>query len=112
MSLQYGGECLCQNTYNTASQYAQTSDSECYLVREPCGSASYSCGGTWRNAVYQVSGGATMYGCPSDNSNSCNPSNGWDVGDMIQVEILLAVNGSAAEQVVGSTIPQFGSDGV
>jgi len=93
MSLQYGGECFCQNTYNTASQYAQVSDSDCSMVREPCSGASHSCGGTWRNAVYQVSGGATMDGCPSDNSNSGNPSNGWDVGDMSQAEIPLAVNG-------------------
>ena len=34
-----------------------------------------------------------MDGCPSDNSNSGNPSNGWDVGHMSQVEIPLAVNG-------------------
>ena len=32
MSLQYGGECFCQNTYNTASRYAQTSDSVCSMV--------------------------------------------------------------------------------
>jgi len=93
MSLQWGGECFCQNTYGTASQYVSAPDSECSLVREPCSSASHSCGGTWRNAVYQVSGGATMDGCPSDNSNSGNPSNGWDVGDMSQAEIPLAVNG-------------------
>jgi hypothetical protein len=54
MSLQYGGECFCQNTYSTASQYSQVSDSECSMVREPCSSASHSCGGTWRNAVYQL----------------------------------------------------------
>ena len=34
-----------------------------------------------------------MDGCPSDNSNSGNPRNGWDVGDMGQIEIPLVVNG-------------------
>jgi hypothetical protein len=58
MSLQFGGECFCSNSYSTAAQYSQVDESECSGQNgnaiEPCHSNSYNCGGTWRNAVYQI----------------------------------------------------------
>jgi len=57
MSLQYGGECFCANAYGSihGSQYAQVADTECAQIRQPCSDASHLCGGSWRNAIYQVS---------------------------------------------------------
>merc|ERR1719240_1020936 len=54
MSLQWGGECFCADAYSTGDQYYQVDDSECNVVREPCSPNSHNCGGTWRNAIYQI----------------------------------------------------------
>jgi hypothetical protein len=54
MALQYGGECFCADAYATASQYVQVDESECGATNEPCFSNSYNCGGTWRQAIYQI----------------------------------------------------------
>jgi hypothetical protein len=54
MSLQWGGECFCSNSYGTSDLYTQVDASECNERREPCSSSSYNCGGTWRNAVYRI----------------------------------------------------------
>jgi len=54
MSLQYGGECFCANAYGTASKYHQVDESECNMQTHPCSSGSYNCGGSWRNAIYQI----------------------------------------------------------
>jgi hypothetical protein len=65
MSLQFGGECFCSNTYGTAAQYTQVDESECSGQNgnaiEPCHSNSYNCGGTWRNAVYQINPAPVQY---------------------------------------------------
>jgi len=98
MSLQFGGECFCANTYGTASQYAQVEDSECSQIRQPCSGASHSCGGVWRQAVYQLSGGATTDGCSTDNSNTGNYDG--DAGDMSGARIPLVVQGEASTAAV------------
>jgi len=54
MSLQYGGECFCANSYSTAPQYQQVDDSLCNRVVEPCSSNSHNCGGTWHQAIYEI----------------------------------------------------------
>jgi len=58
MSLQYGGECFCADAYGTSDLYYQVDESQCdgnaNNAIEPCHSASYNCGGTWRNAIYQI----------------------------------------------------------
>jgi len=54
MSLQWGGECFCADAYGTAAQYVQAPDSECNVEREPCTPNSHNCGGTWRQAIYQI----------------------------------------------------------
>jgi hypothetical protein len=54
MSLQYGGECFCSNSYGNGAQYVQVDESECNALVEPCRSSSYNCGGTWRQAIYQI----------------------------------------------------------
>jgi hypothetical protein len=54
MALQFGGECFCANAYGTAAQYVQVDESECSATNEPCNSASYNCGGTSRQAIYQI----------------------------------------------------------
>jgi len=54
MSLQYGGECFCSNSYGNGAQYAQVDESECGANVEPCASNAYNCGGTWRQAIYQI----------------------------------------------------------
>jgi hypothetical protein len=58
MSLQFGGECFCANSYGNGDQYIQKPESECSGQNgqplEPCASTSYNCGGTWRNAIYQI----------------------------------------------------------
>jgi hypothetical protein len=55
MSLQYGGECFCANSYGNGAQYVQVADSECGARNEPCYSNSHNCGGTWRQAIYRLS---------------------------------------------------------
>jgi len=54
MALQYGGECFCANSYGNGAQYMQVDNSECGMTNEPCKSNSYSCGGSWRQAIYQI----------------------------------------------------------
>jgi len=54
MSLQYGGECFCADSYGNGDQYVQVDDSECNRVVEPCSSNSHNCGGTWRQAIYEI----------------------------------------------------------
>jgi len=54
MSLQYGGECFCSNTYGNGAQYLPVDESECSANVEPCATHSYNCGGTWRQAIYQI----------------------------------------------------------
>lgn len=54
MSLQYGGECFCANSYGNGDQYVQVHDSECSRTVEPCSSNSHNCGGSWRQAIYKI----------------------------------------------------------
>jgi len=54
MSLQYGGECFCSNSYNTRPEYEQVDDAECNRMIPPCSDHSYNCGGTWRQAIYRI----------------------------------------------------------
>jgi len=54
MSLQFGGECFCSNSYGNGDVYEQRDASECDVHHEPCASHSHNCGGTWRNAIYQI----------------------------------------------------------
>jgi len=54
MSLQYGGECFCANSYGNGPQYTQEDDGNCNSIREPCFSSSFNCGGTWHQAIYQI----------------------------------------------------------
>jgi hypothetical protein len=54
MALQYGGECFCSNSYGNGAQYVQVDEAECNRNVEPCSSNSYNCGGTWRQAIYQI----------------------------------------------------------
>jgi len=54
MSLQYGGECFCSDSYANGAQYTQVAESECNANVEPCASNAYNCGGTWRQAIYQI----------------------------------------------------------
>lgn len=62
IALQWGGECFCSDTYGNGDQYVQVADSECDHPREPCASTSYNCGGTWRQAIYQIRGGLPTWG--------------------------------------------------
>ena len=48
MSLQYGGECSCEDT---ASCLCSMEVSAPWSVSHACSLASHSCGGTWRNAA-------------------------------------------------------------
>jgi len=48
MSLQYGGECSCEDT---ASCLCSMEVSAPWSVSHACSRASHSCGGTWRNAA-------------------------------------------------------------
>jgi hypothetical protein len=54
MSLQFGGECFCSNSYATSGVYEVRPESECNMNHLDCTSHSYNCGGTWRNAIYQI----------------------------------------------------------
>merc|ERR1719183_2163835 len=54
MSLQYGGECFCSDSYGNGPQYVEVDESECNANVQPCSGTSYNCGGTWRQAVYQI----------------------------------------------------------
>lgn len=58
MSLQYGGECFCSNSYGNSNGnggvYGLRPDSECNRMISPCSDHSYNCGGTWRQAIYRI----------------------------------------------------------
>jgi len=54
MSLQYGGECFCSNSYGTRPEYEQRPDAECNRMIPPCSDHSFNCGGTWRQAIYRI----------------------------------------------------------
>jgi len=55
MSLQFGGECFCSNSYGNGAQYAQVDESECNINSYgACAGNAYNCGGTWRQAIYQI----------------------------------------------------------
>lgn len=54
IALQWGGECFCSDSYGNGEAYTQVDDAECNHEREPCASTSFNCGGTWRQAVYQI----------------------------------------------------------
>jgi len=63
MALQYGGECFCSNSYGNGAQYVQVDESECNRNVEPCSSNSYNCGGTWRQAIYQINDMQQLSSC-------------------------------------------------
>jgi hypothetical protein len=55
MSLQFGGECFCSNSYGNGDQYAQVDEGECNINNYgACAGNAYNCGGTWRQAIYQI----------------------------------------------------------
>jgi hypothetical protein len=55
MALQYGGECFCSNSYGNGAQYAQVDESQCNINNYGgCSGNAYNCGGTWRQAIYQI----------------------------------------------------------
>merc|ERR1719482_141640 len=55
MALQYGGECFCSNSYGNGAQYVQVAESECNINNYgACAGNAYNCGGTWRQAIYQI----------------------------------------------------------
>merc|ERR1719502_105490 len=55
MALQYGGECFCSNSYGNGPQYVQVDESECNINNYgACAGNAYNCGGTWRQAIYQI----------------------------------------------------------
>ena len=100
MSLQYGGECFCQNTYNTASQYAQTSDSVCSMVW----TTQLQSGAAHTTATLVK---ATSMVCATS-ARLLSKHMRCVVGATCGFAPRLKFR-SAAEQVVGSTITQFGS---
>jgi hypothetical protein len=53
ISLQYGGECFCSDTY---PDYERRPDGECNMNHNGCLDDSFNCGDSWRNAVYYVDG--------------------------------------------------------
>ena len=70
MSLQYGGECFCADSYSNGDQYVQVEDSECNTNGNDCSPVSHNCGGTWRQAIYALDGGANAYvGCFVDDGS-------------------------------------------
>jgi len=84
MSLQYGGECFCANSYGAQSSvdgpYRQVDDSECGVNGQQsspalghssaCRAGSHSCGGIWRQAIYRIARAVT---CNSDGGHSSLP---------------------------------------
>jgi hypothetical protein len=54
MSLQFGGECFCSNSYGNGPQYTQVNEGECNTEHGACHGNAYNCGGTWRQAIYQI----------------------------------------------------------
>jgi len=80
MSLQYGGECFCSDSYGTAAQYVQVDESECNANVEPCASTSYNCGGTWRQAVYQINHPPATY----SHVHGGHCAGGWLGGNTMQ----------------------------
>jgi hypothetical protein len=89
MSLQYGGECFCADAYATASQYVRVDDSECNRVVEPCSSNSHNCGGTWRQAIYQINHAAAAYHYGTPSGNTCPTSDVSEADCLAAVQELL-----------------------
>jgi hypothetical protein len=87
MSLQYGGECFCADQYGNGEQYAQVDESECNAVVEPCRSSSYNCGGTWRQAIYQINHKEYHYGTPA--GNTCPTADVSEADCLAAVQVLL-----------------------
>merc|ERR1719174_3166026 len=85
MSLQYGGECFCSDSYGNGAQYVQVDESECNAVVEPCRSTSYNCGGTWRQAIYQINHPPRYSYGDVGSGNSC------PTADVSEAECLAAV---------------------
>jgi len=55
MALQFGGECFCSNSYGNGPQYVQVDEGECNINNYgACAGNAYNCGGTWRQAIYQI----------------------------------------------------------
>ena len=80
MSLQYGGECFCSNSYGNSNGnggvYGLRPDSECNRMISPCSDHSYNCGGTWRQAIYRIGAAipAAQFHHGASGSNSCGDS--------------------------------------
>jgi len=73
MSLQYGGECFCADSFGNGDQYVEVDSSECNREVEPCSSNSFNCGGTWRQAIYEIgeveTGAKEYVGCFVDDGS-------------------------------------------
>jgi hypothetical protein len=90
MSLQWGGECFCSDSYGNGDQYIQVDDAQCNgqsgNAIEPCHSSSYSCGGSWHNAIYQINHRTTyQYATAVGSGNTC------ETADVSEEECLAAV---------------------
>jgi hypothetical protein len=87
MSLQYGGECFCSDSYGNGAQYVQVADAECGARNEPCFSNSHNCGGTWRQAMYQINHKEYHYGTPA--GNTCPTADVSEADCLAAVQALL-----------------------
>ena len=80
MSLQYGGECFCADSYGAQSGstvFPQIADSECSMTTAACHTGnSRSCGGTWAQAIYSVASVPANYAMVHD--GHC--ASGWISG--------------------------------
>jgi hypothetical protein len=90
MSLQWGGECFCSDSYGNGDQYIQVDEGQCNgqsgNAIEPCHSSSYSCGGSWHNAIYQINHRTTyQYATAVGSGNTC------ETADVSEEECLAAV---------------------
>jgi len=82
MSLQYGGECFCADSYGNGDQYVQVDDSECNRVSEPCSSNSHNCGGSWRQAIYEINQQTLVVFDNSDSALTVSPGTLSGVGQL------------------------------
>jgi len=94
MALQYGGECFCSNSYGNGDQYIQVDEVECNALVEPCRSSSYNCGGTWRQAIYQINHRTTYRYGDIGSGNSCPTSDVSEEDCLAAVQSLLPVGQS------------------
>jgi len=81
MSLQYGGECFCADSYGAQSGstvYTQnTAAGACAMTNAACHAGnSFSCGGTWEQAIYRVASVPADYAMVHD--GHC--ASGWISG--------------------------------